>query len=156
MPAHGSARYLSLGGILLNAHTVGARDKPGLRRVILALCLLAAAAVLSGCTDSNEAFIQGNWLNSSPSVGGVTTESSVHTFWHFEDGSVDANSCCESRPGMVGRYRVVESEDDVLILNLYDIEDETGLQSYELRIKIDRERETLFLQGAGPFIRVAP
>ena len=147
---------MSLEGILGNPNTIGVQRKLGLRRVVLVLCLLVAAVSLSGCRDRNESFIQDSWFYSAPSVGGVTTESSVHTFWHFEDGSVDANSCCESRPGMNGSYRIIKSEGNLLILEIYDIEDETGLQSYELQIEIDRERETLLLQGTGPFVRVTP
>ena len=117
--------------------------------------LIVVAALSAGCTDRNETFIQGSWLYSEPTVGGVGTASSVHTFWTFDHGSFDANSCCENRGSMQGSYRIVESNDDTLVLDLYDIEDDAGTEDYTLTIKLDRERGALFLQGTGPYLRVS-
>jgi len=114
----------------------------------LALCIL-----LTGCTDRNEAFIQGTWVYSEPSVGGITPQSSVHTNWTFDRGRVEAHSCCDFRPGMTGRYRIVRSEDDLLTLELFDLEGATDADALEIDLILNRTRESLTIQGTGPFLR---
>ena len=119
-------------------------------------------ALVVGC-DSNphESFIQGTWVYSAPSVGGVTPQSSVHTRWTFDDGAVDATSCCADRPGFSGRYRVVEDEGDTLVLEIFDVEgaapDEAETEDessgYRVSLKLNREADTLYVEGTGPFVR---
>jgi hypothetical protein len=118
--------------------------------------LLFAATLLVGCGDRNEGFIQGNWLYSEPSVGGVTVQSAVHTYWTFSRGRVSAHSCCDFRPGMTGRYRILQSEGDALTLELYELEGGTDVDTYQIEVGINRDRDTLTIQAVGPFSRDVP
>ncbi len=119
----------------------------------MALLGLVLSMVLTGCTDRNEAFIQGTWIYAEPSVGGITPQSSVHTNWSFDRGRVEAHSCCDFRPGMTGRYRIVRSEDDQLSLELYDLEGAIDRDALEIDLILNRTRESLTIQGTGPFLR---
>ena len=119
----------------------------------MALLGLALCIQLTGCTDQDEAFIQGTWIYAEPSVGGVTPQSSVHTNWTFARGRVEAHSCCDFRPGMTGRYRILGSEDDLLTLELYDLEGATDTDTLEIALLLNRTRESLTIQGTGPFLR---
>jgi hypothetical protein len=123
------------------------------RRVVVGLLLLLAVVGLSGCTDTNAEYIQGDWFFSAPGVGGITSQTSVHTYWNFDAGTLVAHSCCKDRPGMSGDYRVVESEGDSLVLELFNMEGAGAEDGYQLRIVIDRSGEALSIQGVGPFSR---
>jgi hypothetical protein len=125
-----------------------------LRCGLTALLWLVIAVGLSGCTDRNEGYIQGDWFFSAPGVGGITSVTSVHTYWNFDDGAVVAESCSEDRPGFSGHYRVVESEGDSLILELFDVEGAGADDAYHLQIVIDRVAEAQSIQGVGPFSRM--
>ncbi len=124
-----------------------------LRWVVPASVLLIVVVCLSGCRDSRERFIQGDWTYSVPSVGGVTSQTVVHTFWRFDDGTFQAHSCCDNRPGMEGQYRVVDSDEDTLVLELFDIEGAGPDDGYELTVVINRDGDSMKLQGEGPFLR---
>jgi len=120
----------------------------------MALFWLVIAVGLSGCTDKNEVYVQGDWFFSAPGVGGITQQMSVHTYWNFDDGALVAHSCCDDRPGMSGQYRIVKSEGNSLVLELFDTEG-TGVEDeYQVQIVIDRVAETLSIQGVGPFSRM--
>lgn len=123
------------------------------RRIVLLFGVLGLVVGLSGCRDPNLAFIQGDWFFSVPGVAGITPQSSVHTYWQFDDGKFMAHSCCADRPGMAGSYRVVESGEDVLTLELYDVEGPGAQEGYELTVRIQREAGSISLQGVGPFER---
>ncbi|MCJ7550088.1 MAG: hypothetical protein MUQ30_10440 [Anaerolineae bacterium] len=116
--------------------------------------LLLLAAVAVGCTDRNAAFIQGDWFFGAPGVGGITRQTSVHTDWNFDDGALVAHSCCDNRPGMSGHYRIVESEEDSLVLELFNTEGAGVEDGYQVQIVIDRAAEALSIQGVGPFLRM--
>jgi hypothetical protein len=121
---------------------------------LLALLWLVLAVGLSGCADRNEVYVQGDWFFSAPGVGGITSVTSVHTYWNFDDGAVVAESCSEDRLGFSGHYRVVESEGDSLVLELLDVEGAGADDAYHLQIVIDRVAEALSIQGVGPFSRM--
>lgn len=114
---------------------------------------LVAVLALMACARSDEAYIQGTWIYSAPSVGGIAPQSSVHTLWTFDDGRVVASSCCEFRPGFEGRYRVIQSEEDALTLHIYDMQGPGAAEPFDLHIIIDRDRQTLTVEGVGPFIQ---
>ena len=125
-----------------------------LRCGLVALLWLVVAVGLSGCTDRNEVYVQGDWFFSAPGVGGITPATSVHTYWNFDDGAVVAQSCFEDRPGFSGHYRVVESEGGSLVLELFDVEGAGAADAYYVQIVIDRVAEALSIQGVGPFSRM--
>jgi len=55
-----------------------------------------------------------------------------------------------------GRYRILESEEDLLILELFNVEGNYIISDpYELRVEIDRENDTARIQRAL-FDRVYP
>lgn len=113
--------------------------------------LLLTSLTLSGCTDKNEAYIQGDWFFSAAGVVGVTDQTNVHTYWHFGDGRVGAHSCSDDYPDINAHYRVVESDRDALLLELFDIEEGAVEEGYQMQIVIDRAADSLSIQGVGPF-----
>ncbi|MCD6285223.1 MAG: hypothetical protein J7M39_04830 [Anaerolineae bacterium] len=120
----------------------------------MALFWLVTAVGLSGCTDKNEVYVQGDWFFSAPGVGGITRQTSVHTYWNFDDGTLVAHSCCEDRPGMSGHYRIVGSEGNSLVLELFSVKGDGVEDGYQVQIVIDRAAEALSIQGVGPFSRM--
>jgi len=119
----------------------------------MALLLLLTAGVV-GRTEESAAFIKGEWFFSAPGVGGITRQTSVHTYWNFDDGVLVAHSCCEDRPGRSGQYRIVGSEGNSLVLELFNAEGDGVEDRYQVQIVIDRAAEALSIQGVGPFSRM--
>jgi hypothetical protein len=122
-------------------------------RYLLVLALITVSLFLSGCTmDSNEKFIQGTWLfdhtESRLAIGHQPWLD--ENYWTFDNGTYTHYQCCNHRNEESGRYEVGKSEGNVLILKLLDSDRE------ELRIVIDREANTLTIQGDAPFVPVRP
>jgi hypothetical protein len=117
------------------------RPKP-IRIVAALFLLLLAISVLTGCSNEQDQFIQGRWARGD-----------VHTWaeWTFDRGTYtyyfdfDNN---RTNTYETGRYSIIESGEDYLLLELYD--QRGGIPSIEdrveLRIDIDREEDTLKIQ----------
>jgi hypothetical protein len=106
----------------------------------LALIFLAflAATLLAGCVDENVRYIQGNWANGD-----------VHFYseWVFDRGSYIQRSTITTGGNSLlqsGSYRISESKDNLLVLELYD---KTGGDIFddpsEVAIVINREADSL-------------
>jgi len=55
---------------------------------------------------------------------------------------------------MSGHYRIVGSEEDLLVLELFSVEGDGVEDEYQVQIVIDRAAEALSIQGVGPFLRM--
>jgi hypothetical protein len=107
-----------------------------MRTTLIVLFLL----LLSACSmDPNVAFIQGTWVTVEPEAGAGPLEAE----WQFNRGNfifeqeIDADTWLYSQ----GSYRLVESEGDVLMVELYDISGDRFTYENEpatFRIEIDR------------------
>ena len=128
-----------------------------LHRLLLAVVCAAVALIGAGCqTDANEQFIQGYWMYSDPHLGSVVSEKGQETVWAFDRGSFRMDACCMFEQHLSGRYRIFESQDDVLVLELFSLNGNLRSETVQVRIVVDRENDTARIQRAGPFTRVSP
>lgn len=119
-------------------------------RFIITLIMLSIGYLLTGCSNEMEQFIQGKWAAGD-----------VHYWveWNFDRGyftyyyDYDNN---RSNITQTGRYSIIESGEDYLLLELYN--QQGGIQSIEERVElhigIDREEDTLTIRRQQ-FNRVA-
>jgi hypothetical protein len=123
--------------------------------------LILLPIFLFGCTsDQNEEFIQGTWsIVHEVSTGSSSTVNRSLT-WEFSGGmfyreeEFSALDIDQSQ----GRYRIIESDADVILLELYDIKGERftyNNSAVDLKIEIDREHDTLRITNRL-FERVSP
>jgi hypothetical protein len=124
-----------------------------MRKGILLLLLLILT--LSACKlDSNEQFIQGTWEIAQADVDNEFFQ------WEFNNGTFTRQQEID-RGDMLyttGRYRLVESDADVLTLELFDYSGDRI--SYEnnpmtVKIEIDRADDTARITNTL-FVRVSP
>ncbi len=128
-----------------------------LNRRYLLLGLIVLAVFLGACTpDQNETFIQGNWYYNDLHIQQQIGESFAETFWAFDRGSYETYSCCFVKFQQYGRYDIIESEGDKIVLQLFNVDGNFNSERVQVAITIDREADTLRLLRAGPFIRMAP
>jgi hypothetical protein len=115
-------------------------------RLLALICLLGVS--LTACTSEAEEYIQGKW-----GIGNAHYWSE----WYFDDGYYWFETADTPDPLFErGRYAVVESGDDYILLRLFD--QEGGIPSIEeqvlLRIEINREEDSLHIRR-GDFYRVS-
>jgi len=120
-------------------------------RLFLSLVLLV---LIAGCSDPNDQFIQGAWYYKDPHLASVDGESQLEINWRFDRGTFEYYACCFSGElHQKGRYRILESEDEVISLELFNIQGGLTRGPVEVRITVDKEADTVSIQGAGPFSR---
>ena len=131
------------------------RDKLVKMRWISILTMLAVLPLLGGCeSDENHEFIQGYWYH--PDFGKRGTEQFIGpVYWAFENGNYTFWQCCAHVEDDTGKYQVVKSEGDVIILELLD---RTGRprERGQIKLIVNREDDTLVIQRGEPFVRGGP
>lgn len=127
------------------------------------LALIALIILLAGCvSDANEDFIQGIWYYNDEHLSSVPAESHLSDNWLFERGIFKNAACCFVKVNMQGRYSILESEENSLKLELYDIKGDRGGHSIPpqttmiITILIDEENDTIKINRAEPYIRITP
>jgi len=123
------------------------------RTPLLAVILLFLA--LSACTpDPNVQFVQGTWQIAHAEAGNQFFQ------WRFSNGTFAREQQIDSSTSLytTGQYRVVESEGDLLIIELFDYSGDRI--SYEnnpmtIRIEIDRTNDSARITNVS-FIRLGP
>jgi hypothetical protein len=138
-----------------------------LNKILRVACRLGVAALLvpllSGCLrDRNVRYVQGTWYNNDAHLLSVVGESPLEQWWTFWSGSFSQEACCFAEASISGSYRILESEGDTLVLELFNMQGHQ--QGYAVRqgatgavtIKIDREADILRINGSGPFTRLTP
>jgi hypothetical protein len=122
-------------------------------RIHLVLLIVIISINLPGCAmDSNEEFIQGTWLFDH-TVSRLTIGHQPwydQSYWTFKNGTYTHYAIGNHQNEESGRYEVAKSEENVIILRL--LKSDFG----ELRIVIDKQANTLKIQGDSPYIRVHP
>ena len=123
-----------------------------LKKALVSLWLIL---LLTGCTpDPNDQFIQGVWEIATPDAHNEFFQ------WNFDHGRFSRKQEIDRNNPLLteGYYRVLESNDDTLILELSDL---SGSRiSYEnnpitLKIEIDRHNESLTITNVL-FVRAKP
>ena len=121
------------------------------------LVSLMLAFILGACVpDENELFIQGGWYYNDRHIQEVVGESYLETTWYFDRGTYETYTCCFVEFQQFGRYDILESEGDRIVLDLFNIDGKFNSERVQLGITIDRGADTIKLPGAGPFTRTGP
>ncbi|HLF90937.1 MAG TPA: hypothetical protein VI451_18485 [Anaerolineales bacterium] len=128
------------------------------RRLFIPFILLTLL-FLTACTlDPNDQFIQGGWSFANETGDYLSGKTHVYHVWQFSNGTFFVQQEIAMGNPLVseGRYRILESEEDLLILELFNVEGNYIISDpYELRVEIDRENDTARIQRAL-FDRVYP
>ncbi len=128
-----------------------------MKRRSLLLGLIVLASFLGACTpDQNEAFIQGSWFYNDPHIQKQIGETFEETIWSFDRGTYETYSCCFVKFQQYGRYDIADSEEDKIVLELFNINGKFNSERVTISISIDREADTIRLLRAGPYTRMAP
>jgi hypothetical protein len=113
--------------------------------------------LLAGCaSDPNDQFIQGSWYFNDPHLNRIAGESALETTWTFDRGAYQVYACCFVRSTHFGRYTILESQADTLVLELFNQDGSIKSERTSIKLVIDRENQTLKIQGGGPFTRIGP
>jgi hypothetical protein len=119
-------------------------------RKTISLFIILFSMLLASCAPPSEAAIQGWWEWNSVHLQSIAGEQHLTTVWNFDGGSFYHSACCFNTDLEVsGRYRILDSGEDFITIELYDTQG-TGFRfGGEMRIEI--EDGTLTIQGAGPY-----
>lgn len=121
------------------------------------LGVIALVLILGACTpDPNEMFIQGNWYYNDQHILEAVGESFSEVYWTFDRGSYETFACCFVKFEQFGRYDVLKSEGDKLTLEFFNTDGKFNSERFQVGINIDREADTIIVQGTGPFVREKP
>ncbi len=124
-------------------------------RPVTYLCI--SLLLLTSCMGASESSIQGTWEYSEEHLMPIAGEQHLTVIWFFNNGTFSYQACCFNvDQEITGRYRILEEDGDILILELYNTRGASFRLNTEIRVKIDRESDTLNIQGAGPFHRLGP
>lgn len=123
--------------------------------ILFALFLLFQAA--ASCQDPNDAFIQGTWEFQFDHLDDMISEEHLTVVWFFSGGNFTYQSCCFNMDIEAGgRYRILDSSEDRLTIELYNTYGTGSRFGGEILILLDRENNQLTIQGEGPFQRLGP
>jgi hypothetical protein len=115
-------------------------------KTILVLAPLVFGLV--ACSNQDEEYIQGRWQRGN-----------VHFVdeWFFDRGAFSHQTAVANFSPEVqsGQYSLLESSEDGLTLELYDVDGAFTDERQEIRITIDRENGTLKI-GREIYTRLAP
>jgi hypothetical protein len=126
-------------------------------RAALAAFAALAALWLSGCMSENESFIQGTWRYDDWHLAEIVSENDLTIIWFFSAGTFTYQACCFNMDvEFGGRYRILESSEDQLVLELYNTYGTGTRMDGQVYINIDRETGTLEIQSAKPFYKLGP
>ena len=127
------------------------------RKLGILLALSCITFLTLGCFDANDQFIQGTWYYRDPHLDSVSGETYLEAEWTFDRGSFEFYTCCfAGEIHQTGRYRILESKENILTIELFNVQGSGTDGSGEMRLVIDREADTLVIQGGRPFERVVP
>lgn len=120
--------------------------------VLFALCLTSCKP------HPHQEFLEGGWVFVDPHLNDVIGQSYLEHIWVFTEGRFSYETCCLREIYMRGFYRVAESGEDFLILDLYDIQaNEMAYQAdQQIRITLDPVGDTIKVALGGPYIRLNP
>jgi hypothetical protein len=131
--------------------------------ILLCLLMLLLAMALTGCKkDPNVEFIQGLWYYKDAHLANIPAESAQTTNWEFYNWTFTLDTCCFYEAYYSGYYRILESKDNKLTLELYHLQGTIGGtvlhrdDPMTIVIKIDPEADTIRITGDGPYTRVGP
>ncbi len=114
--------------------------------VLLSILLL----ISNGCkSDPNETFIQGEWFSLDEHLGGIPGEKDQEDSIFFDRGVYSESGCCYIEYQEKGDYRIIESTDNELTLELSNRDGHIGGilvdrdATVQIKILIDRDADTI-------------
>lgn len=109
-------------------------------RKILVLFSFVLLIFLGGCISETEQYIQGYWQ-----------QGNVHfaDTWYFERGNFSHQTqyLINTANTTTGRYQVLDSQEDSIILELYDIDLAFGDERNQIEIKLDPQKDTIRIRN---------
>jgi len=125
--------------------------------------LIFSLILLTGCkSDPNEDFIQGIWYYNDEHLRSIVGESQQEDKWTFANKTFQNTSCCFTKVNLQGSYSILESEENALELELFNIVGDQGGASVAkqttivIKIAIDQDNDTIIINRAGPYTRITP
>jgi hypothetical protein len=129
------------------------KTQKGLILIIIVFLMMGAA----GCMGPTESFIQGQWVYDEEHLKNLNAEQHLTVTWVFRGGSFRYVACCfNQNEEIMGNYRILEVEEDRILIQLYNAEGVGRPIGGEVLIKIDPENDTISIMGSGPYMRVSP
>lgn len=126
-------------------------------RLVFVFWTLILVSFLAACaSDENEAFIQGTWFYNDLHIQEQVGESFSQTTWIFDGGNYEVYTCCFVESHQYGRYAILESSEDSLLLELFNIDGKFNSDRFQVNVKIDRQSDAISLLRQGPFTRISP
>jgi hypothetical protein len=120
------------------------------------------ALILTSCQkDPNVAYIQGIWSHEDMHLAPIVGEEHLITRWIFDRGTFANDACCFlGETSLVGSYRVMESDENSLTLELYNIDGYQGPNPISndavTSLKITFQDDgTITIGRAAGFIRIS-
>lgn len=109
-------------------------------RCIVFLLGLVLLTSLTGCSNESENFIQGQWQRGNLHFADE---------WYFDRGNFEhILSLTASHPVLqTGRYRVLEVQEDGLIIELFDVTASFGDDRQDIKVAIDWENDSIRILG---------
>ena len=112
------------------------------------LAVIGITLLLVSCAqDPNLEFIQGTWHFNHQDTRLAIDHLPANDveYWHFENYTFRKWNCCIHFDQENGDFRVISSEGDVLIIELYNcVGSAFGSDDRQYEIKIDRENDTIY------------
>lgn len=147
----------------MNMKNTGKKYLRNWNRIWIVICLIVLAFFLIGCkSDPNEDFIQGIWYYNDEHLRSIVGESQQEDNWTFVNKTFQNTSCCFTKVNLQGSYSILESEENALELELFNIIGDQGGASVAkqttmvIKIAIDQDNDTIIINRAGPYTRITP
>lgn len=133
----------------------------GRLKLSIIMLTLFVSIILAGCKPNPVVdYIQGMWIYDDQHLRKVIAEPHWIETWEFDDGSFANRGCCFGEVNIVGNYRIVESDENSVLLELYNmqgIQANTPLQKddrFQMKIKLN-EDGTLTIGSTAGYERIA-
>lgn len=125
---------------------------------LLILLSLLLVMLLIGCqSNPNDQFIQGRWIYHNEHLQNLAGEQHLTVIWSFDRGTFSYSACCFNIDTyQKGSYGILESEDDRLLLGLFNVKGDSNGMRREILVKINRGNGTLSIGGTAPYERDIP
>lgn len=130
-------------------------------KLLIVSIILLGSILMSGCKpDPIVEYIQGMWSYDDPHLREVVAESHWIESWIFDNGSFANRGCCFGEVNIVGSYRVIDSDENSVLLELYDMQGTQATHSIDRDAKIELkivigEDGTLTIGSTAGYERIA-
>ena len=134
--------------------------KPTSIRLVVLLTIWFSVFLTACKADQNEAFIQRVWSYKDPHLSNIPAESAQYDSWIIDRKTFQNESCCFSKASFNGNYRIVQSDEAKIVLELYNLSGDiqgsplSRDDKLEITIKTDPDADTIQINRTGPYTRL--